>query len=173
MNDDDKNSVMALENFLKKTKGNKIEIKQPMKIKYQDIFSDDEKENTLDNIELKKTKSKERLKSIKHPTAKFNKIKKYNVVKESIVFQELDSKKSILNISNTRDEFNNLLYNTMINSNTINSNQNVILTKKTEYLRKKSTINFDELYESKLKNVRNIYIFLILKNNRMKYKNYY
>ena len=31
MNDDDKNSVLALENFLKKTKGNKIEIKQPIK----------------------------------------------------------------------------------------------------------------------------------------------
>ena len=160
MNDDDKNSVLALENFLKKTKGNKIEIKQPIKIKYQDIFSNDEKDNTLDKIELKKTKSKEMLKSIKYPTPKFNKSKKYNVIKESIVFQELDAKKSILNITNTKDEFNNLLYNSMINNNLINSNQNIILTKKTDYLRKKSTINFDELYESKLKNVRNIYIFL-------------
>ena len=158
MNDEDKNSIIALESFLKKTKGNKIIIKQPTKIKYHDIFCDDDKNNTIDNNEKKNTKGKDKLKSIKHPN--FIKIKKYNVIKESIVFRELDAKKSILNISNTKEEFNNLLYNNMLNNKTDNPNQNIKNKKKTDYIRKKSTINLDELYELKLKNVRNINIII-------------
>ena len=157
MNDEDKNSIIALENFLRKTKGNKIQIQQPIKVKYQDIFSEDEKDITIDKKENENSKSKDKLKSIKKPN--FNKIKKYNVVKESIVFKDIDAKKSILNISNAKDEFNNLLYNTVLNNNIINSNQNIIHKKTNDYFRKKSTINFDEIYQTKLKNVRDISIF--------------
>ena len=157
MNDEDKNSIIALENFLRKTKGNKIQIQQPIKVKYQDIFSEDEKDITIDKKENENNKSKDKLKSIKKPN--FNKIKKYNVVKESIVFKDIDAKKSIINISNAKDEFNNLLYNTVLNNNIINSNQNIIHKKTNDYFRKKSTINFDEIYQTKLKNVRDISIF--------------
>ena len=89
------------------------------------------------------------------------KTKKYNIIKGSIVFQELDSKKSIINISNAKDEYNNFLYNNLMKNSIINSNQEKLYTKKsTEFMRRKSTVNFNELYEMKLKNVRNIYILI-------------
>jgi hypothetical protein len=155
MNDEDKNSVLFLENFLKKTKGDKIQIKQPNKIIYKDIFEEEEKETNKEN---KKFKNKDKLKSVKKPN--LVKIKKYNIIKESLVFQELDSKKSLVNISNTKDEYNNYLFNNMIKNDNNNSSQQILYTKKIEFIRKKSTINLNELYENKIKNVRNIYMLL-------------
>lgn len=152
MNDEDRKSVLALENFIKKTKGNKIQIRQPIKIKYQDIFSEEEKDNSIERIT---PKNMDKLRATNRPN--FIKIKKYNVIKESIVFKELDSKKSILNISNNKDEYNNFLFDSLMNNNKINSKE-ILYTKKTDYWRRKSTINYNELYESKLKNVRNKYI---------------
>jgi len=152
MNDEDRKSVLALENFIKKTKGNKIQIRQPIKIKYQDIFSEEEKDNSIERIT---PKNMDKLRATIRPN--FIKIKKYNVIKESIVFKELDSKKSILNISNNKDEYNNFLFDSLMNNNKINSKE-ILYTKKTDYWRRKSTINYNELYESKLKNVRNKYI---------------
>jgi hypothetical protein len=155
MNDEDKNSVLFLENFLKKTKGDKIQIKQPNKIIYKDIFEEEEKETNKEN---KTFKNKDKLKSVKK--SNLVKIKKYNIIKESLVFQELDSKKSLVNISNTKDEYNNYLFNNMIKNDKNNSNQQILYTKKIEFIRKKSTINLNELYENKIKNVRNIYMLL-------------
>jgi hypothetical protein len=155
MNDEDKNSVLFLENFLKKTKGDKIQIKQPNKIIYKDIFEEEEKETNKEN---KTFKNKDKLKSVKKPN--LVKIKKYNIIKESLVFQELDTKKSLVNISNTKDEYNNYLFNNMIKNDKNNSNQQILYTKKIEFIRKKSTINLNELYENKIKNVRNIYMLL-------------
>ena len=156
MNDDDKKSLVLLENFIKKTKGDKIKIRQPVKLKYHDIFSTEDKDST---IEKKSIKSKDILKT-KHPN--LIKTKKYNIIKESIVFQELDSKKSILNISKTKDEYNNFLYNSLMKNNIFNSKQEKLYTKKsTEFIRKKSTINYNELYEIKLKNVRKICTYYI------------
>ena len=156
MNDEDKKDILLLENFIKKTKSDKIQIKQPLKIKYHDIFNNDDKDST---IEKKSLKNKDILRT-KRPN--MIKTKKYNIIKESIVFQELDSKKSILNISNAKDEYNNFLYNNLMKNNIINSNQEKLYTKKsTEFMRKKSTVNLNELYESKLKNVRNMYFILI------------
>ena len=157
MNEEDKKSIIALENFLKKTKGDKIQIKQPIKIEYQDIFSDEEKDKTLDKKEKKVVNNKNILKSKKYNN-NFIKTKKYNIVKESIVFQELDAKKSISNISNSKEEFSNSLYNSMINNNKLNFSENFIYNKKTDYIRRKSTINLEQLYELKLKNVRKVYI---------------
>lgn len=155
MNDEDKNSVLFLENFLKKTKGDKIQIKQPNKIIYKDIFEEEEKETNKEN---KTFKNKDKLKSVKK--SNLFKIKKYNIIKESLVFQELDTKKSLVNISNTKDEYNNYLFNNMIKNDKNNSNQKILYTKKIEFIRKKSTINLNELYENKIKNVRNIYMLL-------------
>lgn len=152
MNDEDRKSVLALENFIKKTKGNKIQIRQPIKIKYQDIFREEEKDNSIERIT---PKNMDKLRATNRPN--FIKIKKYNVIKESIVFKELDSKKSILNISINKDEYNNFLFDSLMNNNKINSKE-ILYTKKTDYWRRKSTINYNELYESKLKNVRNKYI---------------
>ena len=153
MNDEDKKDILLLENFLKKTKSDKIQIKQPLKFTYNDIFNNDDKDST---IEKKSLKNKDILRT-KRPN--LIKTKKYNIIKESIVFQELDAKKSILNISNAKDEYNNFLYNNLMKNSNINSNQEKLYTKKsTEFMRRKSTVNFNELYESKLKNVRNIYI---------------
>ena len=157
MNEEDKKSIIALENFLKQTKGDKIQIKQPIKIEYQDIFSDEEKDKTLDNKNKKVVNNKNILKSKKYNN-NFIKTKKYNIVKESIVFQELDAKKSISNISNSKEEFSNSLYNSMINNNKLNFSENFIYNKKTDYIRRKSTINLEQLYELKLKNVRKVYI---------------
>ena len=155
MNDEDKKDILLLENFIKKTKSDKIQIKQPLKIVYHDIFNNDDKDST---IEKKSLKSKDILRAKRPNLAK---TKKYNIIKESIVFQELDSKKSILNISNTKDEYNHFLYNSLMKNNIINSNQEKLYTKKwTEFMRRKSTVNFNELYEMKLKNVRNIYILI-------------
>lgn len=155
MNDEDKNSVLFLENFLKKTKGDKIQIKQPNKIIYKDIFEEEEKETNKEN---KTFKNKDKLKSVKK--SNLVKIKKYNIIKESLVFQELDSKKSLVNISNTKDKYNNYLFNNMIKNDKNNSNQQILYTKKIEFIRKKSTINLNELYENKIKNVRIIYMLL-------------
>lgn len=156
MNDEDKKSLILLENFIKKTKGDKIQIRQPVKLKYHDIFNTEDKDST---IEKKSIKSKDILKT-KHPN--LIRTKKYNIIKESIVFQELDSKKSILNISNTKDEYNHFLYNSLMKNNIINSKQEKLYTKKsTEFIRKKSTINYNELYEFKLKNVRKICTYYI------------
>ena len=155
MNDEDKKDILLLEDFIKKTKSDKIQIKQPLKITYQDIFNNDDKESTIDKKSLK---SKDILRT-KRPG--LIKTKKYNIIKESIVFQELDSKKSIINISNAKDEYNNFLYNNLMKNSIINSNQEKLYTKKwTEFMRRKSTVNFNELYEMKLKNVRNIYILI-------------
>ena len=154
MNEEDKKSIITLENFIKKIKGDKIVIKQPKKLIYEDIFDNEEKRITLEKEEKTNDKNKDKLKAIKQPHK--IKFKKYNVVKESIVFQELDSKKSILNITNSKDEYNNYLFNSMINNNKINSEQNMPYTKKTSYIRKKTSINLNELYEMKLKNVRKI-----------------
>ena len=156
MDEDDINSIITLENFLKKTKDNKIQIKQPIKLQYKDIFSDEENDNTLDKKEKKNLNNKIILKSKKNHNN--IKSKKYNIVKESIVFQELDAKKSIANISSIKNEFNNnSLYSSMLNNNKINFSENLIYNKKTEFIRKKSSINFDQLYELKLKNVRKVY----------------
>ena len=157
MDEDDIKSIITLENFLKKTKDNKIQIKQPIKLEYKDIFSDEENDNTLDKKEKKNLNNKIILKSKKNHNNN-NKSKKYNIVKESIVFQELDAKKSIANISSIKNEFNNnSLYSSMLNNNKINFSENLIYNKKTEFIRKKSSINFDQLYELKLKNVRKVY----------------
>jgi len=155
MNDEDKKDILLLENFIKKTKADKIQIKQPLKIVYHDIFNNDDKDST---IEKKSLKSKDILRAKR---TNLTKTKKYNIIKESIVFQELDSKKSIINISNAKDEYNNFLYNNLMKNSIINSNQEKLYTKKwTEFMRRKSTVNFNELYEMKLKNVRNIYILI-------------
>ena len=155
MNDEDKKDILLLENFIKKTKSDKIQIKQPLKIVYHDIFNNDDKDST---IEKKCLKSKDILRAKR---TNLTKTKKYNIIKESIVFQELDSKKSIINISNAKDEYNNFLYNNLMKNSIINSNQEKLYTKKwTEFMRRKSTVNFNELYEMKLKNVRNIYILI-------------
>ena len=155
MNDEDKKDILLLENFIKKTKSDKIQIKQPLKIVYHDIFNNDDKNST---IEKKSLKSKDILRAKR---TNLTKTKKYNIIKESIVFQELDSKKSIINISNAKDEYNNFLYNNLMKNSIINSNQEKLYTKKwTEFMRRKSTVNFNELYEMKLKNVRNIYILI-------------
>ena len=107
MNDEDKKDILLLENFIKKTKSDKIQIKQPLKIIYHDIFNNDDKDST---IEKKSLKSKDILRAKRPNLAK---TKKYNIIKESI-----------------------------------------------EFMRRKSTVNFNELYEMKLKNVRNIYILI-------------
>ena len=85
-----------------------------------------------------------------------HKTKKYNIKTESIVFQELDSKKSIHQIPMNKEAYNNYLYNSIIKNKELNSNE--INAFSTNYMRKKSAINLTDLYEKKVKNVRIIHI---------------
>lgn len=151
MNEEDLKTVLDLENFIKKTRGNKIKIKQPTKLIYNDIFSEEEKK---ENIERKIIKNKNKLKSPKPMI--IHKTKKYNIKTESIVFQELDSKKSIHQIPMNKEAYNNYLYNSIIKNKELNSNE--INAFSTNYMRKKSAINLSDLYEKKVKNVRIIHI---------------
>lgn len=54
MNDEDKKDILLLENFIKKTKSDKIQIKQPLKIVYHDIFNNDDKDSTIEKKKFEK-----------------------------------------------------------------------------------------------------------------------
>ena len=86
MNDDNKKSVIFLETFFKKNKDNPLKIKQPIRIKNYNIFGKEE-----EKIEEPKRKSSQKLRSVNNSFGVIQ--KKYNIVKESTIFQELDTKK--------------------------------------------------------------------------------
>ena len=151
MNDDNKKSVIFLETFFKKNKDNPLKIKQPIRIKNYNIFGKEE-----EKIEEPKRKSSQKLRSVNNSFGVIQ--KKYNIVKESTIFQELDTKKSFQLLSNLKHHYKNYLYNTIIRNKSLNTKCNT--ARNDIYIRQKSTMNINDQFDIKLKNVSIIYIYI-------------
>ena len=169
MNNESKKNILFLENFFKKNKENTLKIMQPTHITF-DIFKEDEEEK----IEEAKRNASQKLRSANT----FGVIQKnYSIAKESTIFEELDSKKSFNILKDLQQQYKNNLFNTIIRNRSLNNQKfNSARNDNYKFTRKKSSINFNELYEMKLKNVRKIKIIIIYNNSNiyfiysMKYK---
>ena len=167
MNDNNKKDIIFLENFFKKNKDNALKIKQPIKINNFDIFEEEEK------VEKPRRKSTQKLRSVNNTYGVIQ--KKYNIVKESTIFQELDTKKSFHLLSNLKNHYKNFLFDTISRNKSLN-NEKYNTTRNDNYLRQKSSLNLSDQYEIKLKNVRKIKynLFIYIKYlYRMKYIDLY
>ena len=146
MNDDNKRDIIFLENFFKRQKDYPLKIKQPKQINNYDIFGKEE-----EKIEKPKRNSSQKLRSVNNNS--YGVIhRKYNIIKESTVFEELDTKKSFDIIANIKNNYKNNLYQTIslktsLNSIKYNSARN------NNILRQKSIQNINNQYEIKIKNV--------------------
>ena len=150
MNEENKNKIrndiMFLENFVNKNKDIPLKTKQPIKIKNCDIFGEEEEkvENPAKrNNHILRAANKSSLGVIQ---------RKYDIAKESTIFQETDTKKGLESLSNIKTYYKNYLYNTIIKNKELN-NKIFNSTKNDGYYKKKSTLNLKALYETKLANV--------------------
>ncbi len=148
MEDDNKRDIIFLENFFKRQKDYPLKIKQPKKINNYDIFG---KEG--EKVEKPKRNNSQKLRAVNNKNNSFGVIhRKYNIIKESKVFDELNSKKNFDIISNIKNNYKNSLYQTIslkksLNTTKFNSARN------DNYLQQKSLQNIKSQYEIKLKNV--------------------
>ena len=145
MNDDNKKSIIFLENFFKKNKDYPIKIKQPFKITNYNIFGKEENKK-----EKRKRNVSQKIRSVNNNYGAIQ--KKYSIVKESTIFQTLDSTKSFQLLSNLKHHYKNYLYNSLsrnksLNFPKFNSARNDI------YIRQKNTLNINDLYKIKLNTV--------------------
>jgi len=170
MNNESKKNILFLENFFKKNKENTLKIMQPTHINF-DIFKEDEEEK----LEEAKRNASQKLRS----TNMFGVIhKNYSIAKESTIFEEIDSKKSFNILKDLQQRYKNNLFNTIMRNRSLNNQKfNSARNDSYNFIRQKSTINLNEQYEMKLKNVSIIKITLIYMNfkyifylYRMKYK---
>ncbi len=156
MNENKKRDIIFLEKFFKKNKDNPIKISQPKIVKNYDIFGKIEEEKT----EKPKRNGSQKLKSVNSYGITR---RKYNIIKESTIFQETDIKKSLQYISTIKNNYkNNLLKSLTIKKNFNNTKYNTARNDNIIFLRQKSALNINNLYENKLKNVRknSIYIYI-------------
>ena len=146
MDEENKKNIAFLENFFKINKNTPIIIKQPKQIGNYDFFGKKEEEK----IERPKRNSSQKLCSIN----KINSVirKQYNIIKESTIFKEEDSKKSFKAISNLKNHYKNYLYNTIIKNKSLNSTK-FNSARVDNYNRQKTMINLNEIYQKKLANV--------------------
>ena len=146
MNNESKQNILFLENFFKKNKENTLKIMQPTHINF-DIFKEDEEEK----LEEAKRNASQKLRSANM----FGVIQKnYSIVKESTIFEELDSKKSFNVLKDLQKRYKNNLFNTIIRNRTLNNQKfNSARNDNYNFIRQKSSININEQYEMKLKNV--------------------
>ena len=152
MNNDSNKNIIFLENFLKKNKEYDLKIKQPIQLKSYDIFGEEEK------VEKPKRRSVQKLRAVNHSYGTIQ--KKYNIVKESTIFQELDTKKNFHLLTNLKYQYKNNLYNTIIKNNNLNNTNSIFKTnikttnsRNVNTLTQKNSLNLTEQYEKKLKNV--------------------
>lgn len=157
MNNESKKNILFLENFFKKNKENTLKIMQPTHINF-DIFKEDEEEK----LEEAKRNSIQKLRS----TNMFGVIhKNYSIAKESTIFEEIDSKKSFNILKDLQQRYKNNLFNTIMRNRSLNNQKfNSARNDSYNFIRQKSTINLNEQYEMKLKNVSIIKITLIYMN---------
>ena len=146
MNEENKKNIIFLQNFFNKNKDTPIIIKQPKQTKFYDIFGKEK-----GKAEKIKRNGSQKLKSVNNSFGV--KYKKYNIIKESTIFQEIDTKKSFNNISNFKNNYKNYLYNIIIQNKSLNSTK-FNSERNDNFIRQKSTLNINTLYEIKLKNVR-------------------
>ena len=146
MNEENKKNIIFLQNFFNKNKDTPLIIKQPKQTKFYDIFGKEE-----GKTEKIKRNGSQKLKSVNNSFGV--KYKKYNIIKESTIFQEIDTKKSFNNISNFKNNYKNYLYNIIIQNKSLNSTK-FNSERNDNFIRQKSTLNINTLYEIKLKNVR-------------------
>ena len=146
MNEENKKNIIFLQNFFNKNKDTPLIIKQPKQTKFYDIFGKEE-----GKTEKIKRNGSQKLKSVNNSFGV--KYKKYNIIKESAIFQEIDTKKSFNNISNFKNNYKNYLYNIIIQNKSLNSTK-FNSERNDNFIRQKSTLNINTLYEIKLKNVR-------------------
>ena len=154
MNDDDKKSIIFLENFFKKNKDNPLKIKQPIKITNYNILGKEE-----EKIEKSKRNVSEKIRSVNNNYGVIH--KKYSIVKESTIFQQLDTKKSFLLLSNLKHHYKNYLYNSLIRNKSLNISK-LNSARNNNYIRQKNTLNVNDLYTIKLNNVSIININLLI-----------
>ena len=147
MNEENKKNIIFLQNFFNKNKDTPLIIKQPKQTRFYDIFGKEE-----DKPEKIKRNGSQKLKSVNNSYGVI--YKKYNIIKESTIFQEIDAKKSFNIISNFKNNYKNYLYNVIIRNKSLNSTK-FNTERNDNYIRQKSTLNINTLYEIKLKNVRN------------------
>jgi len=157
MNNESKKNILFLENFFKKNKENTLKIMQPTHINF-DIFKEDEEEK----LEEAKRNASQKLRS----TNMFGVIhKNYSIAKESTIFEEIDSKKSFNILKDLQQRYKNNLFNTIMRNRSLNNQKfNSARNDSYNFIRQKSTINLNEQYEMKLKNVSIIKITLIYMN---------
>ena len=148
MNEENKKNIIFLQNFFNKNKDTPLIIKQPKQTRFYDIFGKEEE----DKPKKIKRNGSQKLKSVNNSFGV--KYKKYNIIKESTIFQEIDAKKSFNIISNFKNNYKNYLYNVIIRNKSLNSTK-FNTERNDNYIRQKSTLNINTLYEIKLKNVRN------------------
>ena len=157
MNNESKKNILFLVNFFKKNKENTLKIMQPTHINF-DIFKEDEEEK----LEEAKRNASQKLRS----TNMFGVIhKNYSIAKESTIFEEIDSKKSFNILKDLQQRYKNNLFNTIMRNRSLNNQKfNSARNDSYNFIRQKSTINLNEQYEMKLKNVSIIKITLIYMN---------
>jgi hypothetical protein len=146
MDDENRKKIIFLENFFKSNKNGPLILKQPKQIGNFDLFGEKEDEK----IEKPKKNSIQRFYSVNN-NANFV-IKKYNIIKESTIFKEDDSKKSFKAISNFKNHYKDYLFN-IIKKNTNFSNTKFNTARIDNYFRQKSMLDINERYQEKLKNV--------------------
>ena len=153
MDDENKKDLLFLENFFKKNKNNMLSIKQPTHINNFDIFEEEEK------VEQPKRKNSHKLRIINNTYGVIQ--KKYNIVKESTIFQEIDKRKNIHLLSNLKNHYKNYLYETITRQKSL-KNPRFNSTRNNTLIRQKSTLNINDIYESKLKNVSKIQLLIYI-----------
>ena len=148
MNENNKRNLIFLEKFFKNDKDNPIKICQPKQIRDYDIFGKKEEEK----IEKPKSLASQKLRSVNSYSVNQ---RKYNIIKESIVFQEIDTKKSFEHITTIKNKYkNNLLKSATVKTSINNIKFNSARNDNNFFLRQKSSFNLNTHYEAKLKNVR-------------------
>ena len=153
MDDDSKKNLIFLENFFKRNKDNVLNIRQPTQVNNFDIFEEEEK------VEKPKRNSSQKLKTINNTYGVIQ--RKYNIVKESTIFQELDKRKNFSLITNLKNHYKNYLYDSISKQKSL-KNPIFNTARNDNFIRKKSTININDIYESKLKNVSKIIIYITI-----------
>ena len=147
MNENNKRKLIFLEQFFKNNKDNPIKISQPKQIKNYDIFGKIEEEKTV-----KSKKSSQKLKSVNSYSVTR---RKYNILRESTIFQEIDTQKSFQQITTIKNNYkNNLLKSISVKNSIINIKYNSSRNENIFYLKQKSSFNLNAQYEAKLNNVR-------------------
>ena len=148
MNENNKRNLIFLEKFFKNDKDNPIKICQPKQIRDYDIFGKKEEEK----IVKPKSHGSQKLKSVNSYSVIQ---RKYNIIKESTVFQEIDTQKSFQQITTIKNKYkNNLLKSATVKNSINNIKYNSARNDNNTFLRHKSSFNLNTQYEAKLNNVR-------------------